>query len=172
MSEPIPAWLRERLELPEDADQAAATAKLDELDELATKPPEPAPAPAPVAQVPDGKILVDKAQWDDVTEQAKLGAEARAKQLVDERDTVIAQAIADGKLSRNEDNLAKLRADWDADPETTRKRIADMAVLYPVKPVEGFQGHDGTPGGNAVFSDAEAEALAQLAGTTKEALLS
>lgn len=169
MSDTIPAWIREGLGLAEDADDASVQAA---FLEKVTAPEPPAAAVVPAAEVviPEGKVLVDAAQWDDVRAMAAQGAVAHGKQVAAERDAVIAQAIADGKLSRNPENVAKLTADWDADPELTAKRIEDMAVLYPVTKAPGrLGGEDGVT--TETFSDEEATALAGLTGTTKEALL-
>ena len=57
------------------------------------------------------------------------------------------------------------------DPENTAKEIAALGVRFPVGPTQGIPGgEDGAA--SAVFTDAEAEALAQMSGVSKEALLS
>lgn len=177
MSDTLLQGLRKQLGLPDDADEATVlAANAEALTEKADPPPAP-PAPAPVAQIPEGKVLVDQAQWDDVKAQAALGAAAHAKQDAEDRDKVIEQARADGKISAA--LKPKLAADWDADvkahgnADQTRQRLAEMSVIYPVGPASGYAGDDGSTGtSTSAFTDAEADELAQLTGTRKEALLS
>lgn len=176
MSDTLLDGLRKQLGLADDADEATVLAANAEALTEAADPPK-ATETAPV--IPDGKVLVDAAQWDDVRAMAAKGATAHSRQLAEDRDATIAKAIADGKLSKNPENVAKLKADWDADPEMTAKRIADMAVLYPVAATQGYAGHDGqrTEDGRTVddtnslvWSDDEANALGALAGLPKGAL--
>lgn len=122
--------LRERLGLPEDADQATVDAKVDELLELATKPDEKPEVKPDVPVVPEGKLLVDADQWDDMKVAAAAGAEARKVQLVQERDTTIERAFREGKISASA--KPKWVTRWDRDAETTAKDIDDLPVVFPV----------------------------------------
>jgi len=167
--------LRERLGLAEDADAAAVNAKLDELEEQATKP-EPAPAAkvdtaAVVAALEaDGKVVMSKAKADALEEQAKLGAQARAKQLLDERDEAIEAAMAAGKISRSQASRESWEREFARDPETAKADLASLPARFPVTGLQGRTGDDGSTG-DAAFTDDEAAQLAALTGTTKEGLL-
>jgi ATP-dependent protease ClpP protease subunit len=112
MSDTLLEGLRTQLGLPADADEATVLAA---NAEALTERADPKDAP-PVAAVPAGMTLVDAQQWADVKVMAARGAQAAQRQSADDRDATIAKAIADGKLSRNEGNVTKLKADWDADP--------------------------------------------------------
>lgn len=181
--------LRERLGLADDADASAINAKLDELEEAATAPTgdevtdEQAIAAlakatgidadkvkAAVDGAKSGKVTVSETLFEELKANAKLGAEARAKQLEAERDEAIATAFAEGKISA--DRRDAWRTAWDKDPEGTKADLASLDVRFPVAKPSGYAGHDGSAGdGVKDMTDDEAEALAQLAGTTKEALL-
>jgi hypothetical protein len=155
MSDTLIQGLRERFGLAEDADEAAITAKLDELEEQATKPPEAAATKPTAATPPEGFTLM------------RAGAEARAVQLRQDRDETIQAAVASGRI-------APARADhwrgaWDADPEGTRTALASLEQIYPTTAAPGYASSDeGVE--HAPFTDAEAGAFASLLGTTKEAL--
>jgi hypothetical protein len=89
------------------------------------------PGSSPI-QLPEGTIVVDKATWEAVADQARQGAELAAKTRDTERDTFLNTAIKAGKFppSRKSHYLKA----WDADAEGTRGLIDSLAVgLVPVE---------------------------------------
>jgi ATP-dependent protease ClpP protease subunit len=175
MSDTIPtAGLVKALGLADDADEdtileaVEAKVKADTALAKAKADLAEAQAKAPTA----GSVVVDAQQWDDVKAMAAKGAQASARQSAEDRDATIAKAINDGKLSRNEENVAKLKVDWDADPELTAKRIADMAVLYPVaKVAAGYAGSDDDKPVE-VMTEVQAKAIAAQTGVDYRELMS
>jgi hypothetical protein len=180
--------LRERLGLAENADIAAVNAKLDELEEQATKPPaevtdEQALAVLAKAQGVDvdkvkaaldgaakGHVAVSETLLEELKANAKLGADARAKQLEAERDDAIEAAFRAGKISAERRDT--WRNAWDKDPEGTKADLDSLEARFPVGQARGYAGSDTTDGdGTKPFTDDEAAALAQLSGTSKEALI-
>lgn len=184
--------LRERLGLADDADEAAVTAKLIEQT-LAAEPgsgatnltPEQALEAVAKANGLDadkvktaldaakaGKVNVSQAYLDTIEGDAKAGREARQKQLDDERDAAIKTAQRDGKLSRDDETFSRWQTAWNADPAGTKADLDKLGVRFPVAEAKGYAGSDGSDGdGTQPFTDEEADALATLSGTTKEALL-
>lgn len=119
--------LRERLGLPEDADDDVVNAKVDELLELATKP-EPPKAEPPA--VPAGSVVINSDALEELKIAASAGQEARKVQLLQERDETIGRAIKAGKIApARKDHWA---TNWDKDPEGVKAAIAELTVVYPV----------------------------------------
>lgn len=134
--------MRQQLGVAEDADETTILAALTEaLAEQATSAPPAAsntPPAAPAAPTPpaapaaptapvvnaQGTITLDAGAWEEQQNRIKRLEAADVKRRVEERDTVIAQAVKDGKFpaARREvwTNL------WDADPEGTRQVIAGL----------------------------------------------
>lgn len=170
MSDTLSKGLRERLGVADDADEATILAALDEAlsEQAETKPTANLDAAAIKAALEaDGKTVVSKNVLDELTAQAQAGAQARAKQLEEERDATIAKAFSDGKISA--DRREAWKASWDKDPEGTKADLESLPARFPAGPVKG---HQGDPEAHAeVMTDAEADALAALSGTSKEALL-
>lgn len=97
--------LRDALGLAEDAsDDDVIVAALDKV-----KAPD---APEP-ATLPDGVVAIDEAQLEQLRTDAQAGRDARAQQLADRRDRIVAEAIADGRIApaRKDAWLAQLEAD-------------------------------------------------------------
>jgi hypothetical protein len=89
------------------------------------------PGSSPI-QLPEGTIVVDKATWDAVADQARQGAELAAKTRDTERDSFLNTAIKAGKFPPSR-KTHYLKA-WDADPEGTRGLIDSLAAgLVPVE---------------------------------------
>jgi ATP-dependent protease ClpP protease subunit len=178
MSDTLIQGLRERFGLPEDADEATVLAKLDELEEQATAPKADDPVVEPDATAvaaslaKNGKVAVSQAYLDTLKEGAEAGKAALARQHREDRDTAIAKAQTDGKIGRSDETVTSWQAAWDRDPINTAKEIEALGTRFPVGQLQGHQGDDGTPGGNAAFTDDEAAELAALTGTSKEALQS
>ena len=85
--------LRARLGVTDaDATEETILAALDES--LAEQP-----QPAVDMQVPEGTVLVDKGQWEQVRQDAEAGRQARAEQVTARRDALIADALREGRIS-------------------------------------------------------------------------
>ena len=85
--------LRARLGVTDaDATEETILAALDES--LAEQP-----QPAVDMQVPEGTVLVDKGQWEQVKQDAEAGRQARAEQVTARRDALIADALREGRIS-------------------------------------------------------------------------
>lgn len=149
-----PKVIRERLGLAEDATEEDVLAKLDELkadkpepettepegdkpeepEAEADKPeadaePEKVDEPEPVAA--SGTRTVDSGAWDELQRQAKAGAEARERQVEDERERLLNDAVKAGKFppARKDHWRTLLKQD----EEGTKQVIASLAEgLIPV----------------------------------------
>lgn len=134
--------LRERLGIDADADDEAVLAAIDDLLDKATAPvPEPTPQPEPVAAaLPPGTVAIDEATLADLREKAEQGVAARARQLTEDRDRTISDAINAGKtLPARREHWEKA---WAADPDGTRQMLASLAPgLVPLEEI-------GEPGGD------------------------
>ncbi|GAA2990750.1 hypothetical protein GCM10017559_08520 [Streptosporangium longisporum] len=132
--------LRTRLGLSADADEATILAAVDEaLNERAepTTPTEPVAA-APAA-LPPGTVAIDETMLAELRERAEQGVAARARQLTEDRDRAIEDAIRAGKTppARRE----HWQTSWKADPEGTKQLLASLAPgLVPLADI-------GEPGG-------------------------
>jgi len=129
MSDTLLQGLRERLGVAAETelDEDGALAALDEaLAERAT-----VPAAASIPPIPAGKVLVSQDVLDELKISAKAGAEARAQQLAEARDSVIAAAVKDGKIApaRREFWAKK----WDTDPTGAKADLDSIEKgLIPV----------------------------------------
>jgi ATP-dependent protease ClpP protease subunit len=116
--------LRNRLGVTEDADEATILAALDEaLNERAEQPQN--------AQVPEGMALVETTVLDELRNGARQGTEARQRQLTEDRDRAIEDAIRTGRTTpaRRE----HWQNAWNADPDGTAQILASLAPgLVPV----------------------------------------
>lgn len=136
--------MRNKLGLPETADEgailAAVNAVVDEsLEERSgTTPTPPAPPAQPAATVVEtgqpvarpnpaapGTMVIDSSAWDEREARIKRLEAADTKRRREERDTVIDQAVHDGKFPvARKEHWVRL---WDADPEGTRQVIDGLA---------------------------------------------
>lgn len=176
MSDTLLDGLRKQLGLPDDADEATVLAANAEALTEAADPPEATPAAADAAAViaaleADGKLVVSKARFDALETQAAEGAQARAKQIGDERDKLIQAAMDSGKISLSAETRTVWEKEFARNFETAKADLESLPARFPVTPTEGYAGDDGSVGQSAVFSDAEAGELAALTGTSKEGLL-
>jgi hypothetical protein len=142
-----PAKLREGLGLAPDASdedvnaamQAALSSTPTPAADATPTPPAPAAEPvAAAAQTPRvaGTMVIDASAWDAQQERIKRLEAQEAKRGREERDTVIAAAVKDGKFApARAEHWARL---WDADAEGTRQVIAGLQKN--VIPVEAL-GH-------------------------------
>lgn len=138
MTQPDPAQIREALGLSADASVEEVRASLVAAG-IVPEQPEQQPQPVAASAAPGTKVI-DEAAW--VEREARIASleAAEAKRRVDERDRIIAAAVADGKFPpARKGHWVRL---WDADPEGTR---AVLATLSPnVMPVMA-SGYDGDP---------------------------
>lgn len=105
--------LREKLGVDADADGDSILAAVDALLEQATAPP-PDPEPAPL---PEGVVAISAAQLEELRIDAQAGREARAQQIQAERESLVENAVKDGRIAPAERDawLAKLEAGTGAD---------------------------------------------------------
>ena len=125
MSDALKAGLRDRLGITDaDLSEDGLLAALDEaLQEQAAEG-------APTAQVPDGTVLVDAAQFEALQAQAAEGAQARAEQVADRRNKIVDAAVADGRVAPA--NRQAWRDNLDRDEDGT---AALLATLSPAREV-------------------------------------
>lgn len=75
--------------------EASEETILSALDEALSEQPQAEPQ----MSVPEGTVLVDKAQWEQVIADAEAGRLARAEQIAAHRDGLIEAAVRDGRIS-------------------------------------------------------------------------
>ena len=128
--------LRARLGVTDaDATEETILAALDES--LAEQP-----QPAVDMQVPEGTVLVDKGQWEQVRQDAEAGRQARAEQVTARRDALIADALREGRISPA--NSEAYRAMLDVDEERAA-RVLNALQPNTAVPVTEI-GHAGGQG--------------------------
>jgi len=144
---PDAAKLREALGLKPEASDDEVKAALASAGLAASQPPEPpkpapepTPAPAPVpAPVPEqerqpdlvnasaaqpGTLVIASSLWEETQKTIKNLTSFVDKTKRDERDTVIAKAVQDGKFTpAQRPHFARL---WDNDPDGTRNLIDNL----------------------------------------------
>ena len=127
--------LRARLGVTDaDATEETILAALDES--LAEQPQS-----AVDMQVPEGTVLVDKGQWEQVKQDAEAGRQARAEQVAARRDALITDALREGRISPA--NSEAYRQMLDVDEErATRVLNALQPNTVPVSEI----GHAGGQG--------------------------
>lgn len=143
--------MRDKLGLPETADEAAILAAVNAVvdESLEDRPSStgtpaapaapsnsgPATPAAPVANPSaPGTMTIDVSAWDAIQERTKRLEAADAKRRREERDQVIDQAVREGKFPvARKDHWTRL---WDADPEGTRNVIDGLTKnVVPVDEV-------------------------------------
>ena len=128
--------LRARLGVTDaDATEETILAALDES--LAEQPQS-----AVDMQVPEGTVLVDKGQWEQVKQDAEAGRQARAEQVTARRDALIADALREGRISPA--NSEAYRAMLDVDEERAA-RVLNALQPNSAVPVSEI-GHAGGQG--------------------------
>lgn len=148
--------LRASLGLPEDADAAAIQAKITELEEAATTPPEPpaitdealaahfgvdvAQVTAAIEAAKSGKVTVSQSYLDTLNANAEAGVKALARQEREDRDAAITAAQDAGKIGRDEKTVASWQRDWDRDSEATKAELDALPARFPVGPGKGYEG--------------------------------
>ena len=153
--------LRQRLGiLADDVDDTALLAGLDEaLGERADSPPttETAAASAPV---PDGYVLVPRIAWEDAQTAIREGVKAATGQVASERERVLTEARAAGKILPNKASMDSWRRQYDLNPESTRQFLANAPQIVPTTTAPGYPGsEDGGAEQDAAFDAAMAARL-------------
>lgn len=88
--------LRQSVGVPEDADAATILDALTEaLDERAVDEPQ---TTTTTATVPDGMVLMDAEQHEQLVANAAAGREARDEQQTQAREALVTAAVADGRI--------------------------------------------------------------------------
>lgn len=133
MSDTLIQGLRERLGIPADTELDEAQA-LAALDEALTERAEPKAAFTP----PEGTVLIDEGQLNDLRADAAAGRQARDQQVADRRDGIIRAALEEGRIS------AAARQSWrdqlDKDEEGTAALLKTLTKnTVPVEPI-GYTG--------------------------------
>lgn len=119
-----PAKIREALGLSADASDEQVMAALTAARPPAPEP-EPTPGPTPPAPTAAGTMSIDVSAWQAQQDRIQRLEAADAKRRRDERDQILAQAVADGKFAPGRvEHWVRL---WDADPEGTRLVIDGLA---------------------------------------------
>jgi hypothetical protein len=149
MSDTLTLGLRERLGIKADVelDEAGVLAALDEA--LAEQVKEPVAASKP-PEIPEGKVLISTDVLDELKISAKAGAEARAQQLAEARDKIIASAVKDGKIAPARRQFWATK--WDKDPEGAKADLDSIEKgLIPVA-ATGYTGGAEGDGDEVLYS--------------------
>jgi len=141
--------LRTRLGLAADADEATILAAVDEALNERAEPTPAEPVAAAPAPLPEGTVVIEETMLNELREQAAQGVAARTRQLTEDRDRAIEDAIRAGKTApaRRE----HWQKSWKADPEGTKELLASLEPgLIPMADI-------GEPGGEPDSSGEDAE---------------
>lgn len=102
-----------------DASDETVLAALDQaLEERAESPA------AAAATVPEGVVQLDAAAYEELRQNATLGAQARAQQQSDRRDAIVDRAIKEGRILPT--SRATWRAKLDKDEESTQELLNSL----------------------------------------------
>lgn len=179
MSDTIPtAGLVKALSLADDADEDTILEAVEAKITASATPPkvtddavaaayglEPAQVKAALDAAKAGKVTVSQSFLDTLEANAKLGAEARAKQLADARDEAIQAKVAAGIIGR--DQVESWQRDWDRDPASAKAELDKLTVAR--FPVGDAPGNAGDESAQASYTDEMAAEDAELFGLPKEA---
>lgn len=132
MSDTIKKGLIDRLGIT-DAEATEDTI-LAAVDEALAERAEPAPKFSP----PEGTVLMDSDQVEQLRADARAGADARAQQISDRRAGIVDAAISDGRIApaRRDHWVAQLNADEEGATEVLASLTAGTIPLAPA----GFTG--------------------------------
>lgn len=170
-----PAVLRTRLGLADDADEAAISAALTAEPVEASKEE---PAKPEVPAIPEGMVLVDREQFEDVKSKAVTGAEVAASIIDERRHTSIEKAQREGRIAAGKKTAETWAERYVSSPEETERLLTakpEDGGLAPVIPVaaRGEIGRSGDGESNesedAIFAAVQARAFPELATATTEA---
>jgi len=136
------AKLREALGLSSDASDddilAAIAAGRQSTDPAPEPTPEPATPPAAPVAAGSGVVILDQSIVTEMQRQAQQGAAAFETMRKNERDSIIAAAIHDGKFApARKEHWERL---WDADPDGTRTQIENLAKGLVPLAASGYGG--------------------------------
>lgn len=108
---------------------------------VVTTPPADAPV-VPITPAADGTVTMDAAAVEELRVAAAQGVAARTRQLTEDRDRFIGDAIKAGKFPvARRDNYVKL---WDVDPDGTKAMIDTLAAgMVPVSEIGSSIDPDG-----------------------------
>lgn len=128
--------MRHELGLPGDADEATIVAALSEA--LAERAEPAASTTTPAAPVvPTGQRLIPEAAYEELQQNARLGAQAAEQLRIQQRDQFL-----DAHRDRfAPSNRAAWEAQYDANPQGTREYLETAPVIVPI----GEIGHDVAP---------------------------
>lgn len=117
--------LREQVGFPENADAATiVTATVEALSERATEDASKASA----AAAPEGKLIVSKAEWDELRGDAQRGSKAAERLHKMERKTALDQ-YRDRYLPANRESWEK---EYDLNPKATVEALKNRPVVIPL----------------------------------------
>lgn len=163
--------LREQIGFPADADAETIVAAVSEA--LGERAEETSSTPTP--QIPEGMALVDSALLAQVQSDAAAGRTAATTLAVQDRDSVINKALADGKIAAA--SRDKFVEAWDKEVAAGAVAApATRAILDALTPgvvPTAESGHESEPsalGEGIDINDAELDAFAASLGLNKEAL--
>ena len=105
--------------------------------------------PAVDMQVPEGTVLVDKGQWEQVKQDAEAGRQARAEQVTARRDALIADALREGRISPANSEAYRQMLDVD---EERAARVLNALQPNTAVPVAEI-GHAGGQGDEVAAVD-------------------
>lgn len=151
-SGPVPFLddVRQRLGVAADADEATVLAALDkqrsDLGAAETLLAEQPTAPA----LPDGVVAVEQATLDELRANAALGRAAAERQARDDRERLVAAAVADGRIApaRREHWVTALAAD----PGAADVLAGLEKGLVPVGAEIGHAGDGSDPEADALYA--------------------
>lgn len=176
-----PTEYRRLLGLPDDATDeavreraAALLARPEPTDEPAPEAPpvvEPATPPAPVAEqppapapvtTPEGTVLVDAGQWQEMLAGVAAGRAAAETLARQDEDAFVGRVRASGRLGpatnpHSQRLEASLRREWQRNRGEAEAVAAGLAVVAPTAPIghDGGEGETGIPGHWGTFIESQ-----------------
>ena len=138
----------QKLGLPADADDSAIEEAINKLAEqkVTVNNIKVEPSAEDIKNAADkfGLTVVDKEVHDRLVADAQAGAEARAQQIREANDRVIADALAKGKIGPA--SAPKWREELDKSPETVKALLEDLAEnRLPVEEIGHGVSSDNSP---------------------------
>lgn len=153
MTDALTGGLKTRLGLAPDA-ELGEDELLAALDEALAERAEPVAASTKnddKSEVPEGQMMVSKNVWEEMQISAKAGAEARARQLREDRDNAISAAVRAGKIApARREHWASA---WDKDPEGTAKDLSELPENRLPVSASGYSGGGEDANGESVTYD-------------------
>ena len=101
----LKSGLHTRLGIKTPIDELTDEQMLAAVDEVLSEQADEAPS----ASVPDGTVLVDQTQYEQMRADAAAGREAREQQIAANRDQMVDDAVKDGRIApANRDAFRKM----------------------------------------------------------------